>query len=154
MALTQQQQELADIAQAGEANACCLAMGNTIITNPITGEELCGTPGGMFGGETTNTFPLEEACGRIQASLPSQPSPGQQQSGFLTGLVDNLGEILGGIGSIVNPNPQPPTYSGGAQMGGGGNPAQVQPQQDNTVAYIIGGAVVLLLVFILIRKFK
>ena len=152
MALTQQQQELADIAQAGEANACCLAMGNTIVSNPITGEELCAVPGGMFGGETTNTFPLEEACGAIQASLPSQPSPGQQQSGFLTGFVDNLGEILTGIGSIVNPTPQPPTYGGGMQPTSPGSIAQ--PNEDNTVAFIIGGAVVLLIVFLLIRKFK
>jgi len=146
MALTQEQQELADIAQAGEANACCIAMGGDIITLGNVGSEICSFE--------NYEFPLAQACGSIQASLPSQPSPGQQQSGFLTGLVDNLGEILGGIGSIVNPNSQPPMYGGGMQMGGPGGPVQVQPQQDNTVAYIIGGAVVLLLVFILIRKFK
>ena len=144
MALTQEQQELADIAQAGEANACCIAMGGDIITLGNVGSEICSFQ--------NYEFPLAQACGSIQASLPSQPSPGQQQSGFLTGLVDNLGEILGGIGSIVNP--QPPTYGGGAQMGGVGGPVQVQPQKDNTVAYIIGGAVVILIVFLLIRKFK
>lgn len=145
MALTQEQQELADIAQANEANACCIAMGGDIITLGNVGSEICSF--------INYEFPLAEACGAIQASLPSQPSPGQQQSGFLTGLVDNLGEILGGIGSIVNPNPQPPMY-GGTNMGGAGGPVTIQPQQDNTVAYIIGGAVVLLIVFLLIRKFK
>ena len=54
--MTPAQQQLADVAQAGEANACCLALGNTIVTDPIGGQELCGVQGGMFGGETTNTF--------------------------------------------------------------------------------------------------
>jgi len=158
MSLTPAQQQLADVAQAGEANACCLALGNTIVTDPITGQELCGVQGGMFGGETTNTFPLGQACGQITASLPSMPAPGEEQSGgFFNWLGNNFTEVTSGIANVVDsftgnapvtPPPIQPAGSGTTQISQGVN------NQDNTIYYIVGGAMLLLVVFLLIRKKK
>ena len=156
MSMTPAQQQLADVAQAGEANACCLALGNTIVTDPISGQELCGVQGGMFGGETTNTFPLGEACGQITASLPSMPSPGEEQSGgFFNWLGNNFTEVTGGVANVIdsitgnNPVPPPPVA-----IAGGGTPTTAPPAQNNTILYIVGGAMLLLVVFLLIRKKK
>jgi len=170
MALTTQQQELADIAQAGEANACCLARGGTIFTDAMTGLESCGfgaqsfftdpSLGGLGASQTFSTIePLSGQCGAIQASLPSQSSPGQQQSNFgaglgsfFTDLFDNAGDILEGVGSIVNPGTTTVITPGTTPTTGGGT--GTQPKKDRTALIIVGVAVVAIVAFLLIRRKK
>mgnify|MGYP002832103654 CR=1 FL=1 len=149
--MTPAQQQLADVAQAGEANACCLALGGEIGTYPVTGEELCLIAGG-------NSFPLGDACGQITASLPSMPPPGEEQSGgFFNWLGNNFTEVTSGIANVVDsftgnapvtPPPIQPAGSGTTQITPGVN------NQDNTIYYIVGGAMLLLVVILLIRKKK
>jgi hypothetical protein len=148
MALTPQQQQLADVAQAGEANACCLALGGEIGNYPLTGEELCLMAG-------ANSFPLGDSCGQIEASLPSLPSPGQESGGGFFGWIgDNFQEIVSGATDIIG------AIGGGSAPSGGTTPQPVDPVQpqptqgDNTIYYVLGGVLLLLVIFVLIRKFK
>ena len=147
--MTPAQQQLADVAQAGEANACCLALGGEIGNYPVTGEELCLIAGG-------SSFALGDSCGQITASLPSMPPPGEEQSGgFFNWLGNNFTEVTGGVANVIdsitgnNPVPPPPVA-----IAGGGTPTTAPPAQNNTVLYIVGGAMLLLVVFLLIRKKK
>ena len=148
MALTPQQQQLADVAQQGEANACCLALGGEIDNFPLTGEEICLIPMG-------NSFPLGDACGQITASLPSLPSPGEESGGGFFGWIgDNFQELVSGATDIIN------AIGGGSTPSGGTTPQPVEPVQpqptqgDNTIYYVLGGVLLLLVIFVLIRKFK
>lgn len=155
MALTQTQQELQDVAQAGEANACCLALGNTIVTDPVSGQELCGTSSGMFGGETTNTFPLSDACSTAAQAAGGLPSPGQNQGGFFNWLGNNFETVTGGVANIIN------AVQGDTLTTPGSVPPGTSPvvgtqndntKPDNTLLYIVGGVVLLLVVVLIIRK--
>lgn len=153
MALTPAQQQLADVAQAGEANACCLALGGEIGTYPVTGEEIC-----MMAGQ--NSFPLSDACGNITASLPSMESPGEEQGGgFFNWLGSNFTEFTSGVSNVIDSvqgnQQQPPGMApGGQPIAGSGVTTTQAPGSGNTILYIVGGAMLLLVVFLLIRKRK
>jgi len=147
MALTPQQQQLADVAQAGEANACCLAMGGQISNYPVTGEEICVQSNNM-------AFPLPEACQRVQAMLPSETeTPGSEQNGnFYENYVSPIGtwidENTEGIFNLFNPNPTPPPPGYQATF------VPTSQNEDKTVLYIVVVAVLLLVGFLLYRKMK
>lgn len=147
MSLTPAQQQLADVAQAGEANACCLALGGEIGNYPVTGEELCLMPGAM-------SFPLGESCGQITASLPSEPSPGQESGGFWNWLGSNFTQVTDGAANIIDAiqgnQPAPPP-----QIAGSGVTTTPPPSNNGQkVLYVVGGLVLLVVVIMLIRKKK
>lgn len=144
MALTPSQQQLADVAQAGEANACCLALGGDIIQ--YGDEELCSF--------VDTEYPLGMACGQITASLPSEPSPGQESGGFWNWLGSNFTEVTSGAANIIdslagNQPAPPPTIAGS------GVTTTPAPSTDGKqVLYVVGGLVLLVVVIMLIRKNK
>jgi len=150
MALTPAQQQLADVAQAGEANACCLALGGDIIQ--YGDDEICSF--------VDTEFPLGMACGQITASLPSMESPGEEQGGgFFNWLGSNFTEFTSGVSTVIDSvqgnQQQPPGMAPGGQPIAGSNVGTTQaPGSGNTILYIVGGAMLLLVVFLLIRKRK
>jgi len=171
MALTQAQQQLADIAQAGEANACCIARGGTIFTDAMTGIESCGfgqqlfttnptTPGLGASESYTSVEPLSGQCGAIQSSLPAMPSPdGNGQGNFLGNIGQGINNFFGFVGENFQELAQ--TYqnlTGDNQQGQTGNTTIiVQPEDekpDLTILYIVGGAILLLVIILLIRKMR
>jgi hypothetical protein len=85
-----------------------------------------GDPTDYSGGTTTNAF------------------------SYVDSVFDNLGGILGGIGSVVNAaqgNPsQPGVYYPGQQYSPYGPYAPTTPTQSNTGLYIGGAVIILLLV--------
>jgi len=143
MALTPAQQQLADVAQAGEANACCLALGGDIIQ--YGDEELCSF--------VDTEYPLGMACGQITASLPNEPSPGQESGGFWNWLGSNFTEVTSGavniIDAITGNQPAPPPIAGSGVT-------TTPPPSNNgkQVLYVVGGLVLLVVVIMLIRKKK
>lgn len=148
MALTQTQQELQDVAQAGETNACCLAIGGEIGTYPVTGEELCMIAGG-------ESFPLGQACTTASQTAASLPSAGQNQGGFFNWLGNNFETVTSGVANIID------AVQGDSLATPGAVPPGTSPvvgsQQDNTkpnntLLYIVGGVVLLLVVVLIIRK--
>lgn len=149
MSVTTNAQSLSEVAQAGEANACCLALGSqyTIITNPVTGEELCALQGGMFDNTTANTFPLANACQVAQAESIQSASPEQESagSGFVAGftnIIDALGSATTSVLGALNPQ-QPQTQA----------PTQGQyvvPAQSNKGKQLIAIAVFVLVVAVVV----
>jgi hypothetical protein len=145
MSVTQNSQLLSETAQAGEANACCLALGYTIYSDAVTGEEMCAGPTPLL------PFPLSNACVQAQMSSIQGPSPEQESagSGFVAGftsILDSLGTAATGVLGALNPQPQTPTQS-----------TYVTPAQSNRGKQVITIAVFVLVVgvvLIMLRRKK
>lgn len=173
MALTQAQQQLADVAQAGEANACCIARGGTIFTDAMTGVESCGfgqqmfvnnpaTPGLGATQSFTTVEPLSGQCGAIQSSLPAMPSPdGNGQGNILGGIGQGINNFFGFVGENFQELAQ--TYqnlTGDNQQGQTGSTTIIYQNGDDddtggrTVLFIVGGVILLLVTVLLIRKMR
>ena len=145
MSVTQNAQLLSEVAQAGEANACCQALGGDIVTDGL-GQELCSFE--------TYEFPLELACQTAQNSAIQGASPEQESagSGFVAGftsILDALGSATTSVLGALNPQ-QPQTQA----------PTQgqyVAPAQLNKGKQLIAIAVFVLVVavvLIMLRRKK
>lgn len=139
MSATQNAQLLSETAQAGEANACCLALGGDIIVDSSNGDEICSFE--------TYEFPLSMACQTAQNNAIQGASPEQQSagSGFVAGftsILDALGSATTNVLGALNP-----------QQAQGQIPTQsqyVSPAQSNSGKQILTIAVAVLLIAVLV----
>ena len=139
MSATQNAQLLSETAQAGEANACCMALGGDIIVDSSNGDEICSFE--------TYEFPLSMACQTAQNQAIQGASPEQQSagSGFVagfTGILDALGSATTNVLGALNP-----------QQAQGQMPSQsqyVSPVQSNSGKQILTIAVAVLLIAVLV----
>ena len=144
MAVTTNAQDLTEIAQAGEANACCLALGGDIVVDTGTGQELCSFE--------TYEYDLELACQTAQQYAQTLPSPQQQSGG--NWLANNLVSVIDSLGSagsqVIN----------ALEGNTGGNQYGTQPPiasgSKKNRGWIVGLFVLLIVagVFYMLRKKK
>lgn len=136
MSATQNAQLLSETAQAGEANACCLALGGDIIVDSSNGDEICSFE--------TYEFPLSMACQTAQNNAIQGASPEQQSagSGFVAGftsILDALGSATTNVLGALNPQQAQATQS-----------QYVVPAQTNSGKQILTIAVAVLLIAVLV----
>lgn len=144
MAVTAQQQYLSDIAQAGDADQCCIALGGDLVID-ADGTPLCSFE--------DFEYPRTQACNYVTEMAESAPTQGGQSAGgFLGQITAETAQtglsILDGLVNIFR-KPQPPTAAPAATP-----PADVQENQVTTKQIITAVAVILGLVVVvyLIRK--
>jgi hypothetical protein len=143
MSVTQNAQLLSETAQAGEANACCLALGGDIIVDTSNGDEICSFE--------TYEFPLSLACQTAQNTAIGSGSPSEESagSGFVAGftsILDSLGTAATGVLGALNPQPPTPNQS-----------TYATPAQSNRGKQVITIAVFVLVVgvvLIMLRRKK
>jgi hypothetical protein len=156
MAVTAQQQYFADVAQSGDQEACCIALGGQVGVDD-EGEQICSVVTGNL--NIPDLFYLNGggfgpgACGYATQLAESAPTQGGQSAGGFLGQISaetaQTGlSILDGLVNIFR-KPQPPTAAPAATP-----PADVQENQVTTKQIITAVAVILGLVVVvyLIRK--
>ena len=148
MAVTQNQQYLADVAQAGDADQCCIALGGDLVIDS-DGTPLCSFP--------DYEYPRSQSCQYAAGVSMGSPTQGGSASGGGLGgwLSNNLGVIADSASTIIgalNPTPppaQPPVTSPGGP--GGSYATQVNTKRIITAVLVLAGVVGIVL---FIRKKK
>jgi hypothetical protein len=143
MAVTQNQQYLADVAQAGDADQCCIALGGDLVIDS-DGTPLCSFP--------DYEYPRSQSCQYAAGVSMGSPTQGGSASGGGLGgwLSNNLGVIADSASTIIgalNPTPPPPP----SEVTMPGNTAQYNTKRIITAVLVLAGVVGIVL---FIRKKK
>lgn len=144
MAVTQNQQYIADVAQAGDADQCCIALGGDLVIDSD------GTPLCSF---QDYEYPRSAACGYAAGIAGNSPTQGGSASGGGLGgwLSNNLGVIADSASTVIRAFQPAPAQT----LPAAGPPpeatSQVQTKQIITAILVLAGVVGIV---IFIRKKK
>lgn len=137
MAFTQNQQYLADIAQAGDADQCCLALGGDLVID-ADGTPLCSFE--------DFEYPRSQACGYAANVGTGSATPGGAASGGGIGnwFANNLGALTDSASTIIrvfNPTPPPATPPSAPAV----ETNQVTTKQIITAILVLAGFVAIIM---------